>query len=135
MVEIRHKKSGVVLLRIENEALTRSDLAGLNLPGADLHRAALRGANLQSTNLTGADLSHADLTEADLQDALLAEADLRGTNLDGAQLRGADLTRVVYSRETCWPDGALSDAREACLSDEDEERKTGSNVTSGAIAE
>lgn len=59
---------------------------------------------------------------------------MRGTNLYGAHLRGADLTRVVYSRETRWPDGAFPDAREALLSDEDDERESEDTVAPGVLA-
>ena len=73
MVEIKHRITGVVLIR---------------LIGADLHEADLGGAGLRGAYLRGADLIGADLGGADLH-----EADLRGANLTyakGAKCLGTD---------------------------------------------
>lgn len=64
-----------------------TDLAGLDLRGADLARRMFwRG------NLAGANLRDADLGRSNLREARLTGADLRHANLEGADLRGADLT-------------------------------------------
>ena len=107
MGEIRHKKSGAVLLRYDGERPRTAVLTAANVSGADLRHAHLAGADLSQANLTGADLAGADLTGADLRGALLAEADLRGADLTGADLTGADLLRVTYDRDTRWPAGYM----------------------------
>jgi uncharacterized protein YjbI with pentapeptide repeats len=76
-----------------------ADLTGAFLFGADLTGANLTGANLFSTNLTGADLTQANLTGADLTVANLTVANLTvavltGANLTQANLTGADLTQA-----------------------------------------
>ena len=48
--------------------------------------------NLSRANLSGASLFGADLSRADLSDASLFGADLREADLSGANLFGADLT-------------------------------------------
>lgn len=63
MIEIKHKVTGKVLLKVKAKTLVRADLSGVDLSGADL---------------SGADLSWADLSEADLTWADLSGADLRG---------------------------------------------------------
>jgi uncharacterized protein YjbI with pentapeptide repeats len=92
-IEIRHSRTGAVLLRVD-----RGDLVG----------AELRGARLRNADLDGAELGNADLRNADLRGARLAGADLRGADLRGANLRGADLRKaslrfVRYDRRTRWP--------------------------------
>jgi uncharacterized protein YjbI with pentapeptide repeats len=51
MIEIKHKQTGEVLLRVDAEVLKGADLRGADLQGADL-----RGANLEEANLQKADL-------------------------------------------------------------------------------
>jgi len=63
----------------------RRDFSGVNLRGANLHRANLCGADLSWANLCGADLSWANLRGANLCEANLREADLRGANLSGGK--------------------------------------------------
>ncbi|GGO62944.1 hypothetical protein GCM10012289_08700 [Nonomuraea cavernae] len=83
-----------------NLALARlvgADLTGAKLAGADLIGADLTGAKLTDADLTSADLIGAMLTRADLTDAILADADLTGAlltraDLTGAMLADADLT-------------------------------------------
>jgi uncharacterized protein YjbI with pentapeptide repeats len=74
--------------------LSRTDLAGCNLAGANLAGADLIGASLAFTDLTGANLSDANLAGADLSRANMTGADVTGANLtaadlDGTVLRGA----------------------------------------------
>jgi len=86
------------------------NLAGVHIPGANLHAAYLpdatlsladitsadlREATLTDADLTGAILTKANLTEADLHGARLGDARLPGTDLTRANLRGADLTDVI----------------------------------------
>ncbi len=84
--------------RMASADLTDADLTQANLTGADLYN-----ANLQRAKLTVANLSKADLTDADLTDSTLV-----GTNLSGAKLTRTDLTGVVCSSKTIWPDGFTS---------------------------
>jgi hypothetical protein len=94
------------LRRVRPEAfwrlLSRADLSGANLFGANLSRADLSGANLSRADLSGADLSGANLSRAnlygaDLFGANLYGADLFGANLYGANLFGANLSRADLS--------------------------------------
>jgi Pentapeptide repeats (8 copies) len=114
-VEIRHKNTGEVLLRVEGDTLEGAYLAGANLDGAglagqnlreaelqgaslirsELAGARLYGADLRGTALMGANLANADLDTASLWGAPCLEADLAGANLRTADLRGADLTGAV----------------------------------------
>ncbi|MBK9264696.1 MAG: pentapeptide repeat-containing protein [Polyangiaceae bacterium] len=77
-------------------SLSRADLRGANLKGALLKGVILQGANLQGAdlkgaNLQGANLQGADLQGANLEGANLFRADLRGADLQGAKLQGANL--------------------------------------------
>jgi hypothetical protein len=79
--------------------LTRADLSGVYLRGANLGRvdlsaANLSGAELRMANLHWADLSRANLSDANLQWAELRQADLTGANLTGANLFGANLGKA-----------------------------------------
>jgi hypothetical protein len=99
--------------------LTRVDLQGAQLAGANLRSAVLTGANqgarldganLQSVQLGGANLQDARLIDANLQDARLGYADLGyarlvGANLQGAQLGGAELWAAWADKATRWPAG------------------------------
>ncbi|WP_171181006.1 pentapeptide repeat-containing protein [Ruegeria sp. HKCCD8929] len=71
--------------------LREANLSEADLIGADLRGADLRGANLRAADLIGADLRGANLSEADLRGADLSEAGLIGADLRGANLRAADL--------------------------------------------
>jgi hypothetical protein len=62
--------------------LTRANLSGANLSGANLTRANLSGADLTRANLTRANLSGANLTRANLTRANLSGA----LNKDAAYL-------------------------------------------------
>ena len=83
--------------------LREAKLAGAVLIGADLRGAVLTGANLYGADLTEANLILANLTEADLTGANLTGAYLILANLTGAylilaNLTGADLTEAVLFR-------------------------------------
>ena len=67
------------------------DLSRVDLSGADL-----RGANLSRVDLRGANLRGADLSEANLSRANLRGADLRGADLSEANLSGAKLDKIYY---------------------------------------
>lgn len=75
----------------------QQNLAGVNLPQANLpgvifHESRLSKANFQAAILEGADFGKANLTQANLRDAKLGRAYFSYTNLEGADLRGADLS-------------------------------------------
>ncbi|MBM3457527.1 MAG: pentapeptide repeat-containing protein [Armatimonadetes bacterium] len=93
VLEVRHRRTGVRLLRLTADSLS----------GADLRYQCLRGADLRLAELTHADLQGADLRGADLREADLRGADLRDANLRFADLRYADLRYVQYNRCTRWP--------------------------------
>jgi len=78
--------------------LTRFDLSGHFLPGADFTRAVLVGTDLRETFLVGADMRGAILIDAHLDGA-----DLRGTDLRGAVTSGAAFKTATQ--------GALDDER------------------------
>jgi uncharacterized protein YjbI with pentapeptide repeats len=83
MIEIRDRKTGRLLKRVDAPSLERANLA----------RAQLRRANLQGANLA----------RANLAEAYLRGADLAGANLRRANLRGADLRGAVFDARTRWP--------------------------------
>jgi hypothetical protein len=92
MIEIRHKETRHVLLRVEDDSLREA------APGL-LSRADLRGANLRGMDLSEVDLSHQDLTGADL-----TQANLIGALLPEATLTGADLSGARFDHRTARPD-------------------------------
>jgi hypothetical protein len=103
MIEIKHKDTGEVLKRVDDETLAFTDLTGADLAFADLQWASLIDADLRSADLYGADLCgacllYADLGEADLRCANLRQADLSHVNLRQVKLRGAQ-----YDGRTAWP--------------------------------
>ena len=67
------------------------------LNDADLTEAFLNIAYLRSANLKGADLTEADLSYANLGDTYLHRANLSGADLTGADLTDADLTSADLS--------------------------------------
>jgi hypothetical protein len=105
MIEIKHRDTGVVILRYEEQAvagtLLGAQLAGRNLAGADLEDMNVESASLENANLAGAlmrraglgltRLTRASLRGADLQEASLVGADLKAADLEGADLTDADL--------------------------------------------
>lgn len=94
MIEIRHKESGRVVLRLENDTVLEAAAAGL------VDRADLRGANLRGWDLSEIDFGHADLSAAEL-----SRASLVGARLDRADLDGADLWGARFDHRTEWPPG------------------------------
>jgi uncharacterized protein YjbI with pentapeptide repeats len=78
--------------------LTRADLTGAYLTGANLTRADLTGAYLTRANLSGANLTRAELTGANLTRAYLTRADLSGANLTRAYLTRANLSGANLTR-------------------------------------
>lgn len=72
----------------------QDDLAGGNFVATQLAGIELGGANLCCTNFRGADLTDADLSEANLSQARLSGADLSGAYLGDANLSHADLHRA-----------------------------------------
>lgn len=107
MIEIRHKQTDQVLLRVNADSLdganlTGAKLAGANLAGSKINHACLRNIDLQGATLDGAqligscldggNLNHATLQAADLTDASLQKTDLSRANLVEATLRYAHLS-------------------------------------------
>ena len=99
-------RSNIRRANLRHAQLQGADLSGARLQGTDLRWASLQGAVLKEANLgpapgsryrDGANLSSANLTEADLTGAILDRAILTDAILDG----------VIWSRSTCWPEGAL----------------------------
>ncbi len=125
--ETTGKNRGTDRLDLNHTRLTRADLRGAELGGANLYEADLRGAELGDANLTWADLTRAILggvplppeappapaapllspTNLDgiyppppvhLGAVNLTRADLRGANLGGATLTWADLRGVNLTK-------------------------------------
>ena len=83
-------------------SLSRANLSGLDLSGANLvngnfYKANLSGANLSNASLARADLHGADLSNANLSGINAKNADLGSANLTGANLTGADLSNADLS--------------------------------------
>src|ERR1044071_2983918 len=74
MIEIKHKDTGVVLLRVEAEFLAGASLEGASLAQADLREAYLRWAKLNGADLHGADLRRANLTQRMFRSELISLA-------------------------------------------------------------
>jgi uncharacterized protein YjbI with pentapeptide repeats len=72
--------------------LTGAQLVEADLSGAHLHEADLSGAQLRRANLTGAWFVGANLSGANLREAKLSGAQLGGANLKDARLAFADLS-------------------------------------------
>jgi uncharacterized protein YjbI with pentapeptide repeats len=94
--------------------LANANLSGAKLDGADLSGAQLANANLSGAKLDGAKLSDAQLDEANLWGARLDGADLSGAqlgeaDLSGAELRGADLSGA-WLRGAKLPGAELGEA-------------------------
>ncbi|QFS47639.1 pentapeptide repeat-containing protein [Nostoc sphaeroides CCNUC1] len=76
--------------------LSGADLTKFNLTGANLRGADLSGATLSQANLTNADLTGANLEGAVLNTANLSGASLTGANLKSASLENADLSNAGF---------------------------------------
>lgn len=114
MIEIKHKQTGHVLLRVNADSLEGANLTGaklagaklsgfkinhaclrdVDLQGAELNRAEMIGTCLDGANLTHALLEAADLTDASLQKADLSRAQLSEATMRYAKLAGANLTQA-----------------------------------------
>ncbi len=93
VVEIKHRETGKVLLRVESDSLVRRNLAGADLSGANLAGMDLTGASLINTRLRGADLSGARLVNATMPHADLTGANCHGTDFSGADVSNGDFTQ------------------------------------------
>ncbi len=90
--------------------LSKVNLAGANLFGADFNQADLRGANLSGTNLVGACFSNADLhqvnfsyanlTGSDFSAANAKQANLSHVNLMSAEMTAAQLQSAKFSNSS-----------------------------------
>lgn len=85
--------SGAQLSRVSfiGAQMDRVKAVDAGLAGADLIAAHLNGANLQRAQLAGARLNGCQLSNANLREANLEEADLREAGLDQADLLDANL--------------------------------------------
>src|SRR4029077_7170887 len=77
--------------------LTRADLSGANLCGANLRWSHLYGANLDRADLRGADLCDANLYGAHLLDTDLSGADLRGASLIASSLVSTNVENANFA--------------------------------------
>jgi hypothetical protein len=97
--------------------LTRANLQGADLFGANLQRADLLGANLQGANLFGTNLQHAAL---------------QGANLQGANLDWTELQDALADKDTIWPAGWTPETAKASgVQYPDEPRQGRPSVPSG----
>jgi hypothetical protein len=97
--------SGVIL---RGANFIKADLIGINLSRADIsianfNQAKVNGANLSDANLNNStfsatDFTGSDLTRANLSEAHLGETDFGDANLAGANLSGAQLIATYLSR-------------------------------------
>ena len=76
MIQIKHRVTRNIILTIDAQGFTGTNLSGIDLSGADLSDADLSWINLSGANLSGANLRLADLNY---------------TNLSGANLEGANI--------------------------------------------
>lgn len=80
-----------------------SEVAPIDLAGADLREANLRGAaldvaDLRGADLTGAELNHAKIRWANLDKAVVAHANLYGATLNQSTLKAANLASTSLQR-------------------------------------
>ena len=80
-----------VLFDLVESQLARLEVQGANLWGADLRYGDYSCSNFRGCDLRYAHMSHADLSSADLAFANLTHTDLSHANLDYADLTGATL--------------------------------------------
>jgi hypothetical protein len=81
--------------------LHQTDLRGVNLINAKMHRSNFSGAHLESADLSGANLEYADLSGANL-----SGANLKGTKLNNALTNSqTNVTDAVCDKNTDWPEG------------------------------
>ena len=91
--------------------VSRGDLTGAQIAGAQLVEADLSGAQLVEANLSDANLVQVDLSGARLDTANLSGAQLYGADLSGAQLERANLSAADLSRAQELTQGQLDVAR------------------------
>lgn len=91
------------LISLQGANLYYACLNDVGLPGVDLREAALYRGLLTRTNLSRANLSGAYMLGADLSGAYLMDADLSGADIREANLSGANLERIKWSPSTKWP--------------------------------
>jgi uncharacterized protein YjbI with pentapeptide repeats len=85
-------------INLSRTNLTGAHLFGADLTRADLHEANLTDASLGEATLTGAYLFEANLIDADLFEATLTNAIFSEANLTNARLARANLTRANLIR-------------------------------------
>jgi uncharacterized protein YjbI with pentapeptide repeats len=90
-LNVRHVRTGALMLQSETGSLARADLRNAQLAGANLSQMRMTRANLAGADLSGANLSFALLMSANLHGATLRGADLTGARLGRATFQGADL--------------------------------------------
>lgn len=93
-VNVRHARTGELLLQSEAISLAHADLQGAQFAGASLSGVNLHGADLSGADLTGANLRSAQLDGANLAGTIVRGADLGAARLGGANLESADLRRA-----------------------------------------
>ena len=92
--------SSLRLLSLPQQNLSRAQLRGVRLQGADLLEAQMQGANLMRAQMQGANMGLAELQGANLESAQMQGADLgraqmQGADLGGAQMQGAILNETA----------------------------------------
>ena len=78
--------------------LSKANLSGVVISGANLIKANVRGAILSDAWLVEANLSEADLWNANLSEAIVLDANLTGANRSRANLTGANLSSANLSK-------------------------------------
>ena len=108
-IEIKNKRTGDVLLRVDADDLRGAFLRDANLYYANLYYADLRDADLRGANLAAADLRGADLRGADLRWANLIGANLRWAKLMDTDLSGTCVVPLLQemrrSYRLVWHEG------------------------------
>jgi len=104
------RNTDLAMSRFQNAKVSWSSFIQCNLAACDFRGADLSGtvfaesrlveANLSDTNLAFSSLAEANLSYADLQGSILVNCDLRDSTLDKA-----NLSRIIYSPLTQWPEG------------------------------
>lgn len=95
--------SGATAVEVD---LTRANLVGVDLSGADLRRATqcwLTGADMSKAKLTEARLGSANMTKVNLADAIVS-----GTDMATVDLAEAKIDDVVHDGVTAWPYAQVS---------------------------
>jgi uncharacterized protein YjbI with pentapeptide repeats len=100
VIEIKHRETKEVLLRVEADSLVGAMLRGASLPHANLRFANLPGSDFTGANMPWARLTCSNLRRACLERATLVRANIRMANLRGANLSAANLQQAVLA-DTC----------------------------------